>query len=307
MRKIKRCRKQSLVLFMALGMALYLTAPVLAATAGTTSEDPLPIIGAQIREVIENIDLKCYRIQDRPLDRNLLLQHLNPVLIDRGWPEEPVVLFEAQQLCVPVAKDGRIPPERVLALIQWLDLKCYRIQGQPINESIFLSHLNPVLIERGWPDEEVIVTEPQQLCVPVAKDGQIPPPAALNLVQWIDLKAYGIIGPPPSPDEIISLKHLNPVLQRRQWPDERVVVGEATQLMVPVAKNGRMPTDDVLLLASFIDLKCHRIIDRPINQPLRLTHLNPVLREMQAPDETVMVMEPVQLCVPVVKDGVFPE
>ena len=295
-----------MVLCLALGA---LTAAQDSATAGGPANviDPAPGLPIpSLREIIENIDLKCYRVRDVSPDIFLYLQHLNPVMIGRGWPDEFVYLQEAEQLCVPVAKNGRIPPPHVLRYIEWLDLTCYRIEGQPIDQPLLLTDLNPVLRQGGWGDIDVLVREPQQLCVPVAKDGAIPPPEALNLVQWIDLKTYGIYAH-PIPPQRLTLTHLNPVLRQRQWRDEQVVVGAADQLMVPVAKDGWVPPDDVWSVVQFIDLKCHPIQDRPVDQVIRLTHLNPVLQAMGLPDRQVLVLDPVKLCVPVAKDGYFPE
>jgi len=140
----------------------------------------------------------------------------------------------------------------------------------------------------------------------VAKNGVFPPPEVLNLVQWIDQKCYRI--DPPIPLGIpLVLDHLNPVLRELGAPPEYVRVMEPLQLCVPVAKNGVFPPEDVLPLVQWIDQKCYRIFPPiPLNIPLQLDHLNPVLVEMGLPSEQVLLQEPEKLCVPVAKNEVFP-
>ncbi len=73
-----------------------------------------------------------------------------------------------QQLCAPVKKNGMSPPPLDLRVIEQIDLKCYGIEGDPLGLPQKLFHLNPVFPSTIGP-EDVLVQEPQQLCVPVAK------------------------------------------------------------------------------------------------------------------------------------------
>jgi hypothetical protein len=90
---------------------------------------------------------------------------------------------------------------------------------------------------------------------------------------------------------------------------EDVMVQDAQQLCVPVAKNGQFPPFDINFVDSRIDLKCYGITDPDglglpsLGIPLTLTHLNPVLQQMSGVplEESVFVREPQQLCVPVAK------
>jgi len=93
----------------------------------------------------------------------------------------------------------------------------------------------------GAPEENVIVRQPQQLCVPVAKNGMIPPPDVLPIIQFVDLKKYSIDSDVPSLDIPLHLDHLNPVFRQLQVRPEDVIVREPQQLGVPVAKNGLFP------------------------------------------------------------------
>ena len=286
---------------------------------GTVASTPAQ---AQIPDsVIPFLDLKCYAITGPdggplpPLGFPLHLDHLNPLFQQLGIPPEDVVLLDPFQLCVPVAKNGVIPPADALRYIQFIDLKCYHLQTDPtpLNLGLLLTHLNPVL--RQFPQEFVIVQDPQKLCVPVAKsrpDGTpfLPPPPILQSIQFIDQKGYGITNSDGFPlDPLgfpIHLDHLNPLLQPPVAPPEDVVMDVPQQLTVPIAKNGQFPSAVDLPVISQIDEKCYALLDPttggplpPLNLPQLLWHLNPVLQRL--PPEQVLIQEPQQLCVPVQK------
>ena len=131
---------------------------------------------AQIPDsVIPYLDLKCYGITDPnggplpALNFPLHLDHLNPLFQQLGIPPEDVLLLDPFQLCVPVAKNGVIPPGEAREYIQYIDLKCYHMETDPtpLNLGLVLIHLNPVL--HGFQPEFVTVQDPQKGCVPVAK------------------------------------------------------------------------------------------------------------------------------------------
>lgn len=282
-----------------------LTIAVFSLLAGSSRAQP-------IRSIVEMIDLKCYRIEGdvASLDLPLVLDHLNPVLRDLGAPPERVMVREPQQLCVPVAKNGRFPDPVIADFIRYLDLKCYRIDADPpfLGMPLQLDHLNPLFIEMGIPPENVQVLDAQQLCVPVAKNGVMPPPQVLRFIQFLDLKCYGIQSDITSLDLPLVLDHLNPVLVQMGAPEENVIVRDPQQLCVPVAKNGMIPPPDVLPIIQFVDLKKYAIESdvTSLDIPLRLDHLNPVFRQFQVPPEFVIVREPQQLGVPVAKNSLFP-
>lgn len=275
------------------------------------SADALAQVPSPLR-FVQSLDLKCYRIESdvASLDIPLRLDHLNPVLRQMGLPPEQVVVREPQQLCVPVAKNERVPPPDVLRFIEHVDLKCYRIESdiQSLDIPLRLDHLNPVLREMEASPEQVIVRDPQQLCVPVAKNGRIPPPDILRLIEHIDLKCYGIESDVSSLEIPLRLDHLNPLFRQMGLPPEQVIVHDQQQLCVPVAKNGQMPPPDVLRVVQFIDLKRYGIESDILSLDilLRLDHLNPLFRQMGLPPEQVIVFEPQQLSVPVTKNGQIP-
>lgn len=202
-----------------------------AAAAAPGAPPPLPFVS--------QLDLACYRTEGyKPPPAELTLEHLNPVLAK--LPMETVKLGERQQLCVPVAKNGEIPPPGIVDFVRWVDLSCYRIEGGAVNFPLTLSHLNPVVRKLGIQDAHVTMLSPEQLCVPVAKNGVLPPPEVLSFVRHIDLECYAlrVLGIPTVPFPL-TLGHLNPVLAR--LPSEEAVITEPAQLGLPVAKNGKVP------------------------------------------------------------------
>ena len=131
-----------------------------------------------VLHLIQWLDVKCYRVDsNRALGGEpIQLNHLNPLLV--GNPPDPETAYFVGpapfQLCVPVAKNGSYPPTDVLPIIQNSDVLCYRLRGQPLNRTLKLTHLNPVLTSQ--PPETVSVTDTQKLCVPVSKADPPPPP-----------------------------------------------------------------------------------------------------------------------------------
>jgi hypothetical protein len=269
--------------------------------------------------VLPYIDLKCYGITDPdgnplpPAFVPLHLDHLNPLFQELGAPPEDVLLLDPFQLCVPVAKNGVIPPPAALEFIQYIDLKCYNFETDPtpLGLPMLLTHLNPVLHELA--QEAVVVQDPQKLCVPVAKvlpDGTpfFPPPPVRQSVQFIDQKCYGITdtagNPLPPIGFPLHLDHLNPALLRWGAPPEDIFLQDPRQLCVPVAKNGVFPPPDDPVISQ-IDFKCYGVTDAfggtppPLGLPQVLFHLNPVLQTLSP--EQVLIQEPQQLCVPVQK------
>jgi len=278
-----------------------LLAAVLAIPAAVTGQALPPV-----RRFVNNLDVRCYQIPNQPpLGLPLHLDHLNPVFVSGGVPPEDVVLQEPQSLCVPVQKNNNLVPPDTLPFIQFVDWKCYGISGPPLDLPLHLDHLNPVTARMFGPSDDVIVREPQQLCVPVAKNDKTPPPEVLRLIQWLDVKCYRVDAKQPVGGNI-QLTHLNPLLAGRPAEPATFVGPTAIQLCVPVAKNQNFPPPDVLRYVQFSDVLCYELKGNPLNMNLKLTHLNPVLVSMGLPPEFVFVGESQKLCVPVAKNGSFP-
>jgi hypothetical protein len=253
------------------------------------------------------LDVRCYDIPNQlPIGVPLQLDHLNPYFQSLGLPPEDVKLNEAQQLCVPVVKNNQFPPDDVRRILQWLDWKCYGIEGPSLDLTVRLDQLNPVIRNMFGPEVKVLVREPQQLCVPVAKNQRFPPLGALDLIQWLDVKCYRV-----ESDQIvggqIQLTHLNPLFANIPPEVAHFVAGSSpVQLCVPVAKDKNFPPHHVYNQIAYSDVLCYQLRGLPLNMNLRLDHLNPVLRAMGLAPEFVFVGETEELCVPVAKEGWFP-
>ena len=257
-----------------------------------------------VRRFVDFLDVRCYRIPNQPpINVPLRLDHLNPVLASQ--PFEDVVLQEAQELCVPVQKNNLAPPADTLPFIRFVDWKCYGISGPSLDLPLHLDHLNPLFAQIFGPVDDVIVREPQQLCVPVYKNATVPPDAVRHLVESLDVKCYRVDARTPI-SGTLNLKHLNPLFSTLPV-DPTVLPGPtAIQLCVPVAKNKRVPDPDILPYIQFSDVLCYAAKGAALNKNIKLTHLNPVLIEMGLPPENVLVTDSSKLCVPVAKNGNFP-
>lgn len=126
----------------------------------------------EVLAFIRFVDLSCYRITGPAVNRTLALRHLNPVLGE--IPPADVRVANARQLCVPVQKAGDAIPTDVFGIVRWVDLEKFDIVAPAIPAmTLTLTHLNPVLAH--LPPEPATLTARQQLAVPVAKNGMVPP------------------------------------------------------------------------------------------------------------------------------------
>ncbi|MEU8319351.1 hypothetical protein AB0C33_13340 [Nonomuraea sp. NPDC048881] len=275
------------------GLAVFAAAFLVATPAGALA---LPTA----KEFVSSLDLDCFKTTTyQPPAVALTLKHINPVLANQ--PPVQVTLGPREQVCVPVAKNNVIPPSPALDFVRFVDLSCYRVSGPQINLPLSLRHLNPVL--QGLPGLSVTLSSPQQLCVPVSKNGVVPPPDVLNVVSHIDLLCYAHT-PNPSMNKALNLTQLNPVLVN-QIPPRTVQVAAARQLCVPVQKGGDQIPADVFALVRWVDLEKFDASSpaTPIVS-LTLKHLNPVLANL--PAEELRLTGPSQLAVPVSKNGAVP-
>ncbi|MFI6295839.1 hypothetical protein ACIBEJ_29870 [Nonomuraea sp. NPDC050790] len=251
------------------------------------------------RAFVSNLDLDCFKTNPyQPPTTTLTLRHLNPQLGD--LPIQQVTLGAREQLCVPVAKNNVIPPPGVLDFVRFVDLSCYRVTGPSVNRTLVLHHLNPVL--QNQPRKQVVLNQPQQLCVPVVKNGVVPSAEVLSVIRHIDLECYGFT-PNPLMNQVLNLRQLNPVLAN--VPPANVQVLAARQLCVPVQKRGDEIPAATLNIVRWLDLEKYDVgaaATAPIT--LNLRHLNPVLGHL--PGETATLTGRNQLAVPVAKNGMIP-
>lgn len=257
------------------------------------------------KQLVSGLDLECYRTPGPALDIELTLSHLNPVLRELGLPAHQVRIKELVQTCVPVRKNNAFPAPAAFPFIRHIDFACYRLEAQPFPAPvpINLTHLNPVL--SNLPQHLVWLERPAQLCVPVGKNGILPPPAVLALVQFIDLECYQT-DPLPHPQFAVGLTQLNPQLQDDIAPHGMALVSEPRQLCVPVRKNAQFIPPAFLDIIQWIDLEKFaadpQVEIAPVN--VTLQHLNPLLAHL--PWVQVVLERAVALMVPVAKNGAIP-
>ncbi|GIH26583.1 hypothetical protein Aph01nite_48930 [Acrocarpospora phusangensis] len=214
----------------------------------------------------------------------------------RRLASSAVAVLAVAFLCVPPASALALPTPKDLTA--FLDLECFRTTPyQPPATTLTLRHINPVLA--NLPIETVTLGPREQLCVPVAKNNQLPPSPALDFIRFIDLACYRISGTTVNTGLVLS--HLNPLFQT--LPRTQISMNTPQQLCVPVIKNNLVPPAEVLSVVRHIDLKCYGITpNQPLNQQVALRQLNPVLTQA-IPTHPAQVLYARQLCVPVQKAG----
>jgi hypothetical protein len=208
-------------------------------------------------------------------------------------------LFVLILLSIPAGAFAQLPvsPRR---FVDNLDVRCYQISGPSLNVPLRLDHLNPLFVGMHLPFENVVLGAPQQLCVPVEKNGIAPPPDTLPFIQYVDWKCYGISGPPLNLP--LTLTQLNPVIAGLLGSKVGVTVGSPQQLCVPVVKNNVTPPQNVLALVQYLDVKCYAVTtSASASATVTLSHLNPLFSTLPRENSTIGPA-PVQLCVPVTKN-----
>lgn len=255
-------------------------------------------------QFVSGLDLECFDTPGPALNLNVQLSHLNRVLVGLGLPAHTVTIRELQQTCVPVQKNGVPPQAAALPFIQQVDLACYRVDAGPIHPvTITLKHLNPVFA--NFPAHMVTLSQPTQLCLPVAKNNVIPSPEILRLVQFIDLECYKVDPIGTHPTFTVNLKQLNPQLGGIA-PHNMTLVPNPRQLCVPVRKNNQAIPTDIQNIVQWVDLEKFTasplVFIPPVNVALR--HLNPLFTTL--PQVAVTLRQASALMVPVSKNGATP-
>lgn len=253
--------------------------------------------------VASGLDLECRRAEGAPPVQNLGIRQLNPVL-QPVLPNQVAQLGPLQEVCVPVAKNNQVPKDPALSVIRSVDIACYRANAAPVDVRVRASHLNPVLA--GLPEEDVHLTQLEQVCVPVAKNGVFPQEPQLSIVRYMDFACYGLDEPTSDANRNLLLSHLNPVLQ--DHPNHVVHMERARQLCVPIAKNQQVvpePARDIVRRIDFLKYRATPVAGPLAAWPLVLYHLNPLFSQL--PPFQVVLDGPSRLLVPVAKNGVMPE
>ena len=229
-------------------------------------------------DFISNLDLECYRATPVPEPAPYVyLRHLNPVL---SGLTQTATVHELERVCLPVEKNDETPPPEVLPFAQWVDLACFRAEGDSLDVTLNVSHLNPELA--GLPDETVVVKELEQLCLPVAKavvqgqPGNIPYEVR-RLVEHVDVACYRLEEPTQDVNFFLKLDHLNPLIQPLNLEERSVYMRRARQICLPVGKNGQQIPQDVLDVVKYVDFLRYELTPPPhVNLPLWLRHMNPL-------------------------------
>lgn len=256
------------------------------------------------REFVSGLDLECFKTPGRSLDIRVTLSHLNRVLAGLGLPAHDVIIRELEQTCVPVMKNGVPPPASAAPFVSHVDLACYRVEAAPLLQpvGINLTHLNPVLQDLA--PHDIRLVEPQQLCLPMGKNGLLPSREVFDVVRYVDLECWRVdAGPHPS--FRVKLRQLN--RQLTGIPDHILtLVEQPRQLCVPVRKNQQEIPSDTLSIVQWIDLEKFAASPIVAIPPIAvsLDHWNPLFATLPSPQVVLGSAE--ALMVPVAKNNTFP-
>lgn len=282
---------------------------VIFSSGALAQQPPTPL------SLASQLDLECHRAEGPALDTELGIRQLNPEL--QGLlPDQMTQLGALEEVCVPVAKDGNVPTADVLPLAKWLDLACYEATAPAVDVDVDLSHLNPVLA--NLPDESVKLIQLEQVCLPVAKrdpaapDGPTPPQWVRKFVKYLDFACYSFEQSTSDVDFSLDLSHLNPVIRQMGLDDRQIRLRQAHELCVPIRKENQEIPDVVLQRLRWIDFLKYKLtpenedaipaFEQPIT--LELKHVNPIFDDL--PGFQTELHAPLQLLVPVAKNGSFP-
>ena len=261
------------------------------------------------RRFVDNLNERCYQFLGNPAALNLplTLTFLDPVLVKMGLDPGSVVLLAPQRLCVPVETKGVPPPPDTLPYISYLDWECFGITGPSLGISLDLNQLNPVIAALLGSGVTVTVGAPQQLCVPVTKNGAILTTEVQKLVEYVDVECFGVTSSQQIAGKVVTLNHLNPIFVGRAAENVTFPTPGPTQLCVPVAKNGDMPSSDILPYVEYSDVLCYPMLGVSLDSILTLTQLDPILLNVLfVKPATFSVGGSRSLCVPVEKNHDLP-
>jgi len=255
-------------------------------------------------EIASQLDLECRSAQGAPPAPELGIRQLNPVL--QGiLPNQKAKLGPLEEVCVPVAKNNKIPTEPAKSVIRGVDLACYKAEAAPVDVKVLASQLNPVFAD--LPPEVVHLIQLQQVCVPVAKNGVIPPEPMLSVIRHMDFGCYELEQPTGDANRNVVLSHLNPVLIQQGLPSHLVQMERARQMCVPIGKNQEPVPTPAFNRVRWVDFLKYRVtpVAGPLPPwPLTLTQLNPLFADQHP--FNVTLFGPSRLLVPIAKNGFIP-
>jgi len=189
-----------------------------------------------------------------------------------------------------------------------LNERCYQFLGNPapLNVTLALTFLDPVLVAMGLDPGTVTLQAPERLCVPVETNSVPPPADTLPYISFLDWECTHISG--PSLGISLDLNQLNPTIATLFGSGVTVNVGAPLELCSPVSKNGNNPSPDVQALVNFVDVECFAVTSSQqiAGKMITLNHLNPLWTGRAPETLTFPVPGPVQICVPVAKNGQMP-
>jgi hypothetical protein len=132
-----------------------------------------------VKSFVQFLDVECFGVTSNQqiAGKPITLAHLNPMFAGRTPENLKFPTPGPNQLCTPVAKENQMPPSGILPFIRYSDVLCYPMGGINLDSLLTLTQLDPVMIAKKVAPEKVSVGLARSFCVPVAKNGDLPPGA----------------------------------------------------------------------------------------------------------------------------------
>jgi hypothetical protein len=136
------------------------------------------------------------------------------------------------------------------------ELACFDTPGPALRLELWLTQLDPALVQLGATPHGAVVRELVQTCVAVRRRGA-PDPAKAPAVPPVDLACYRIDAAPlPEPATLTVAPH-DPMLAL--LPGHAATLVRPVELCLPVVRDGTVLRPDVRRLVQAIALECYAV------------------------------------------------
>ena len=131
------------------------------------------------------------------------------------------------------------------------ELACFDTPGAPLGLELWLTQLDPALVQLGVIGHSAVVRELVQTCVAVDRA------AAQPVVPPLDLACYRLDAAPLAEPAVLDVAHADPLLAL--LPGHAATLVRPVELCLPVVRDGALPRSDVRRLVQSIALECYAV------------------------------------------------
>lgn len=135
-------------------------------------------------------------------------------------------------------------------------LSCFDTPGPALGLELWLTQLDPALVQLGAAPHGAVVRELVQTCVAVRRSGT-PDPGDAPAVPPVDLACYRIDAAPLPDPATLTVAHHDPLLGL--LPGHAATLVRPAELCLPVVRDDAVPPPDVRRLVQAIALECYAV------------------------------------------------